>query len=80
MNLRKEQVEALSQGFLQVGIALIIYIIFSVIGFITTILVGLILPENVSGYIQAILILLTQLGAMYMCYKATKEDSQGESA
>ena len=69
MTLTKEQKETLAQGFMQLGISIILYLSFSVVGFITAILTEFILPEVISPYIQGIIILLTQVLGGYFSIK-----------
>lgn len=75
MALTNEQKETLFQGFLQIGFSLLLYLVFSIVGFITTILIGFILPEYISAYIQGFTIVLTQCLGGYFSIKALQTDS-----
>ena len=77
MPLTKDERENLSKGFMQLGISLILYLRFSIVGFITAILIGFILPEVISPYIQGAVILLTQgLGGYFSIKVFQKTDNE----
>lgn len=76
MTLSNEQVKVLSQGFLQLGISVIFYVIFSVLGLIISILVGNILPDNFITIItQSIILILTQCIGLYFAVLTVKSDT-----
>ena len=74
MPLTKDERENLSKGFIQLGISIILYLSFSLVGFLTAILIGFILPESISPYIQGIIILLTQGLGGYLSIKTLQSD------
>ena len=74
MPLTKDERENLSKGFIQLGISIILYLSFSIVGFITAILIGFILPESISPYIQGGVILLTQGLSVYSSLKSLQSD------
>ena len=74
MPLTKDERENLSKGFIQLGISIILYLSFSIVGFITAILIGFILPESISPYIQGAVILLTQSLSGYFSIKMIQSD------
>ena len=74
MPLTKDERENLSKGFIQLGISIILYLSFSIVGFITAILIGFILPESISPYIQGAVILLTQCLGGYFSIKTLQSD------
>ena len=74
MPLTKDQKDSLLQGFMQLGIGIILYLSFSLVGFITAILIGFILPEIISPYIQGAVILLTQVLGGYFTIKVFQTD------
>ena len=74
MTLTKEQKETLAQGFLQVGLSVLLYLTYSLLGFITAILIGFILNEVTSPYIQGIIILFTQFLGGYFSIKVFQTD------
>ena len=79
MPLTKEQKETLAQGFLQLGLSVLLYLTFALLGFITAILIGFILPEIISPYIQGIIILLNQGLGGYFFIKTLQSESSVES-
>ena len=77
MPLTKDERENLSKGFMQLGISIILYLSFSVVGVITVILIGFILPEIISPYIQGVVILLTSgLGGYFSIKVFQKTDNE----
>ena len=74
MPLTKDERENLSKGFIQLGISIILYLSFSIVGFITAILIGFILPESISPYIQGVVILLTQCLGGYFSIKTLQAE------
>ena len=74
MTLTKEQKETLAQGFLQVGLSVLLYLTYSLLGFITVILTGFILNGIILPYVQGIIILLTQSLAGYFSVKTLQTD------
>ena len=74
MTLTKEQKETLAQGFLQLGLSVLLYLTYTLLGLITAILIGFILPEIISPYIQGTVILLTQGLAGYLSIKTLQSD------
>ena len=74
MPLTKDERENLSKGFIQLGISIILYLTFALLGFITAILIGFILPENISPYIQGTVILLNQGLSVYFSIKTLQSD------
>ena len=78
MTLTKEQKETLAQGFLQLGLSVLLYLTCSLLGFITAILIGFILPEIISPYIQGAVILLTQGLGGYFLIKTLQSDIEIE--
>ena len=76
MTLTKEQKETLAQGFLQLGLSVLLYLTYSLLGFIIAILTGFILPEVISLYIQGIIILLTQVLGGYFAIKTLQSDNE----
>ena len=79
MPLTKDERENLSKGFIQLGISIILYLSFSLVGFLTAILIGFILPESISPYIQGVVILLTQCLGGYFSIKTLQSESSVES-
>lgn len=78
MALNNTQKEALEQGFIQVGLSVILYLVYAVVGFISAILIGFIIPSFIVGYIQGLVILLTQGLGGYFAIKALQSDSNSE--
>lgn len=78
MALNQNQKEALQQGFIQVGLSVILYIIFAVVGFASAILLGYILVAPIVVYVQGIIILLTQTLGSYLSLKTLQSDSSPE--
>ena len=74
MPLTKDERENLSKGFLQLGICIILYLTFALLGFITAILTGFILPEIISPYIQGMVILFSQGLSGYFLIKTLQSD------
>ena len=74
MILTREQKETLAQGFLQLGLSVLLYLTYSLLGCITAILIGFILTEIISPYIQGTVILLTQGLAGYLSIKTLQSD------
>lgn len=79
MPLTKDQKDSLLQGFIQLGLSVILYLTFALLGFITAILIGFILPEIISPYIQGAVILLTQGLGGYFSIKTLQSESSVES-
>ena len=74
MTLTKEQKETLAHGFIQLGLSVILYLTFALLGFLTAILIGFILNEVILYYIQGIIILLTQVLGGYFSIKTLTSD------
>ena len=74
MPLTKDERENLSKGFLQLGLSVLLYLTYSLLGCITAILIGFILTEIISPYIQGTVILLTQGLAGYLSIKTLQSD------
>lgn len=74
MTLTKEQKETLAQGFLQLGLSVLLYLTYAILGFITAILTGFILNSIILPYVQGIIILLTQCLAGYFVIKTLEPD------
>ena len=74
MPLTREQNEALAQGFLQLGLSVLLYLSCSLLGFITATLTGYILNGIILPYVQGIIILLTQCLAGYFLIKTLQSD------
>ena len=74
MPLTKDQKDSLLQGFIQLGLSVILYLTFALLGFITAILTGFILNEVILYYIQGIIILLTQFLSGYFAIKVFQTD------
>ena len=74
MPLTKDERENLSKGFLQLGLSVILYLTFALLGFITATLTGFILPESISPYIQGVVILLNQVLGGYFAIKTLISD------
>ena len=74
MILTREQKETLAQGFLQLGLGVILYLTFALLGFITAILTGFILNSIILPYVQGIIILLTQILSGYFLIKTLQSD------
>ena len=79
MPLTKDERENLSKGFLQLGLSVLLYLTYSLLGCITAILIGFILPEIISPYIQGTVILLTQGLSVYFSIKTLHSESSVES-
>ena len=71
MILTREQKETLVQGFLQLGLSVLLYLTYSILGFITAILTGFILNSIILPYVQGIIIILTQCLSIYFAIKTT---------
>ena len=78
MPLTKDERENLSKGFLQLGLSVLLYLTYSLLGCITAILIGFILTEIISPYIQGTVILLTQGLAGYFSIKTLQSDTEIE--
>ena len=76
MPLTKDQKDSLLQGFIQLGLSVILYLTFALLGFITAILTGFILNEVILYYIQGIIILLTQVLGGYFVIKTLMSDTE----
>ena len=74
MILTKEQKETLAQGFLQLGLSVLLYLTCSLLGFITATLTGFILNGIILPYVQGIIILLTQVLGGYFVIKVFQTD------
>ena len=74
MPLTKDERENLSKGFLQLGLSVLLYLTYSLLGCLTAILIGFILTEIISPYIQGTVILLTQGLAGYLSIKTLQSD------
>ena len=74
MPLTKDERENLSKGFIQLGLSVLLYLTYALLGFITAILIGFILPESISPYIQGTVILLTQCLGGYFSIKMIQSD------
>ena len=74
MPLTKDQKDSLLQGFIQLGLSVILYLTFALLGFITAILTGFILNEVILYYIQGIILLLTQGLGGYFAIKTLQSD------
>ena len=74
MPLTKDQKDSLLQGFIQLGLSVILYLTFALLGFITAILTGFILNVVILYYIQGIIILLTQGLGGYFAVKVFQTD------
>lgn len=74
--MNKEQIEALRQGFLQLGITALIYLMWVVLGFISVLTIGLLLtPSIILMWVQGAIILVTNLTGIYFSYRFLMEDS-----
>lgn len=78
MTLNQGQKEALQQGFLQVGLSVILYVVFAIIGFVSAILLGYILVAPIVVYVQGIIVLLTQTLGSYLSLKTLQSGSSPE--
>jgi hypothetical protein len=77
MPLTKDQKDSLLQGFIQLGLSVILYLTFALLGLITAILTGFILNEVILYYIQGIIILLTSgLGGYFSIKVFQKTDNE----
>ena len=76
MPLTKDERENLSKGFLQLGISVILYLTFALLGFITATLTGFILNGIILPYVQGIIILLTQGLGGYFVIKTLQSDNE----
>ena len=74
MILTREQKETLAQGFLQLGLSVLLYLTCSLLGFITATLTGFILNGIILPYVQGTVILLTQGLAGYLSIKTLQSD------
>ena len=74
MPLTKDERENLSKGFIQLGLSVLLYLTYSLLGCITAILIGFILTEIISPYIQGTVILLTQGLAGYLSIKTLQAE------
>ena len=74
MPLTKDERDSLIQGFIQLGLSVILYLTFAILGFITAIITGFILNEVILYYIQGIIILLTQVLGGYFVIKTLQSD------
>ena len=75
MPLTKDQKDSLLQGFIQLGLSMVLYLTFALLGFITAILTGFILNEVILYYIQGIIILLTSGLGGYFSIKVFQTDN-----
>ena len=75
MPLTKDQKDSLLQGFIQLGLSVILYLTFALLGFITAILTGFILNGIILPYVQGIIILLTQGLGGYFSIKTLISDN-----
>ena len=76
MPLTKDERENLSKGFIQLGLSVLLYLTYTLLGFITAILTGFILNEAILYYIQGIIILLTQGLSGYFVIKVFQIDNE----
>ena len=76
MPLTKDERENLSKGFLQLGLSVILYLTFALLGFITATLTGFILNGIILPYVQGIIILLTQVLGGYFAIKTLISDNE----
>lgn len=75
--MTKDQKEALEQGFIQVGLSVVLYLVYAILGFVSAILIGYIIPILVSVWVQGIVIILTQgLGGYFALKTLQSEDSK----
>ena len=74
MPLTKEQKDSLLQGFLQLGLSVLLYLTYAILGFITATLTGFILNSIILPYVQGIIILLTQSLGGYFSIKTLQSD------
>lgn len=74
MTLTKEQKDSLLQGFIQLGLSVILYLTFALLGFITATLTGFTLNGIILPYVQGIIILLTQCLGGYFSIKMIQSD------
>lgn len=74
MPLTKDQKDSLLQGFIQLGLSVILYLTFILLGFITATLTGFILNSIILPYVQGIIILLTQVLGGYFAIKTLQSD------
>jgi hypothetical protein len=76
MPLTKDERENLSKGFMQLGLSVILYLTFTLLGAITAILIGFILNEVILYYIQGVVILLTSGLGGYFSIKTLQSDNE----
>ena len=74
MPLTKDERENLSKGFIQLGLSVLLYLTYALLGFITATLTGFILNGIILPYVQGIIILLTQGLAGYLSIKTLQSD------
>lgn len=74
MPLTKDERENLSKGFIQLGLSVILYLTFALLGFITATLTGFTLNGIILPYVQGIIILLTQVLGGYFSIKTLQSD------
>ena len=74
MPLTKDQKDSLLQGFIQLGLSVILYLTFALLGFITATLTGFILNGVILPYVQGTIILLTQCLGGYFSIKMIQSD------
>ena len=74
MPLTKEQKETLAQGFLQLGLSVLLYLTYAILGLITAILTGFILNSIILPYVQGIILILTQCLGGYFSIKTLQSD------
>ena len=78
MALTRDEKETLTKGFLQLGISVILYLTFTILGFLTAYSVGFILPEFIVGYIQGTIVILTQSLGGYFTVKTLQSETSVE--
>ena len=74
MPLTKDERENLYKGFIQLGLSVILYLTFALLGFITAILTGFILNSIILPYVQGIIIIFTQGLGGYFVIKMIQSD------
>jgi len=75
--MNKEQKEALKQGFLQLGISAIIYLLWIVLGFVSAITLGFILQHSIILlWVQGAITIFANLTGIYFSYTFLKSSQE----
>ena len=74
MTLSREQKETLAQGFIQLGLSVLLYLTYAFLGFITATLTGFILNGIILPYVQGTVIIFTQSLGGYFAIRTLISD------